>query len=176
MHGLNAPTHETPRFKEDLDAPTLDLASQPGGQRPLVFVVLVFVVDSIAPILLTSCSCIPTSEEDPMAGSRARKAPGKIDAADREALAFFNKVVVDGRFVKEFTESPARVARDLGVSLSRAALARLRAYRIADVLGSHAPGTVMSPAAVAVVVAAIIVLWSNDPRKVVVDRSGVVKL
>jgi hypothetical protein len=101
---------------------------------------------------------------------------GKMDAADREALAFFNKVVVDGRYVREFTEAPAKVAQNLGLSLSRAARARLKAYRIADVLGSHAPGSLMSPAAVAVVVAAIIVLWSNDPRKVVVDKSGVIKL
>jgi hypothetical protein len=109
---------------------------------------------------------------------RRSKSParGKIDAADREALSFFNKVVVDGRYVKEFTETPAVVARNLGLTLSRAAKARLKAYRIADVLGSHSPGNVMSPAAVAVVVAAIIVLWSNDPRKVVIDRSGVVKL
>jgi hypothetical protein len=34
----------------------------------------------------------------------------------------------------------------------------------------------MSPAAVAVVVAAIIVLWSRETDKVVVDRSGKVKL
>jgi hypothetical protein len=109
---------------------------------------------------------------------RATKAAtGKLDAADREVLAFFNKVVVDGRYVKEFAETPpTQVARKLGLRLSRAGQARLKAYRIADILGTRGPGTLMSPAAVAIVVAAIIVLWSNDPRKVVIDRSGVIKL
>ena len=106
----------------------------------------------------------------------ARASPGKMDDADREVLAFFNKVVIDGRYIKEFAETPSKVARELGTTLSRAGLARLKAYRISEVVGVRGPGTVMSPAAVAVVVAAIIVLWSNDPRKVVVDRSGVVKL
>jgi hypothetical protein len=100
----------------------------------------------------------------------------KMDAADREALRFFNRVVVDGRYLNEFATSPAAVARRLNVKLSSAAQRRLKEYRLADVVGVRTPGTVMSPYAVAVVVAAIIVLWSNDPRRVIVDRSGRVKL
>src|SRR5262245_47776943 len=40
-----------------------------------------------------------------------RGLPEKMDPADREVLSFFNKVVVDGRFVHEFTVQPANVAR-----------------------------------------------------------------
>lgn len=107
---------------------------------------------------------------------RLSPAARKLGAADLEALRFFNRVVVDGRYIHEFTTSPAEVARKLGVKLSRAAQRRLEDYRIAEVVGVRSPGTVMSPYAVAVVVAAIIVLWSNDPRRVIVDKSGKVKL
>jgi hypothetical protein len=112
-----------------------------------------------------------------LAGLKALRATtGRMDAADREVLAFFNKVVVDGRYIHEFTVDPPAVARKLKLKLSKKANERLKKYRIADVLGIRTPGSVMSPAAVAVVVAAIIVLWSRETDKVVVDRSGKVKL
>jgi hypothetical protein len=104
-------------------------------------------------------------------------APGKADAADEEILGFFNKVVTDGRFIHEFLTSPSQVARKLDSTLSRAALKRIKDYDLPTLVGRTPPGaTVMSPAAVAVVVAAIIVLWSHDPRRVVIDQSGQVKL
>jgi hypothetical protein len=107
---------------------------------------------------------------------RLSPAARKLTAADLEALRFFNRVVVDGRYIQEFAARPAEVAKKLNVKLSRATQRRLKDYRIAEVVGVRSPGTVMSPAAVAVVVAAIIVLWSNDPRRIIVDKSGRVKL
>ena len=101
----------------------------------------------------------------------------RMDATDREVLAFFNKVVVDGRFINEFAASPERVAMKLEVRLSRAAVQRLKEYRLSNMVSiGAAGGAVMSPAAVAIVVAAIIVLWSRDAKKLVIDKSGVVKL
>jgi hypothetical protein len=115
---------------------------------------------------------------DRVAKNLKRFAPAvrKMDAADAEALRFFNRVVVDGRFINQFASAPAEVARNLKIKLSRAAQNRLKQYKLAEVVGIRSPGTVMSPYAVAVVVAAIIVLWSNDPRRVIVDTSGRVKL
>lgn len=101
----------------------------------------------------------------------------KMDAVDRQLLGFFNKVIVDGRFINEFGVAPAAVARKLDVTLSKAALQRLKQYKLGEVISvGKAGGTLMSPIAVAVVVAAIIVLWSRDARKIIIDKSGSVKL
>lgn len=103
--------------------------------------------------------------------------PGKMDDADTEVLAFFNKVVADGRYIHEFVLEPKKVAKELEVPLSRAGLKRIADYKLPDLISRVPPGSpLMSPAAIAVVVAAIIVLWSHDPRRVVIDESGRVKL
>jgi hypothetical protein len=111
---------------------------------------------------------------------RLRARPGKIDEADQEALQVFNQVVTDGRYVYEFLVAPGDVTRKLGIKASRAALKRLKDYRLPDLVTQVGPGGAVSlnpgPIIAGVVVAAIIVLWSHDPRRVVIDESGRVKL
>lgn len=105
---------------------------------------------------------------------------GKVDAADQEVLDLFNRVVADGRHVYEFLVAPAAVAHKLGLKPSRTALKRIKDYDLPELVGRIGAGGTVSlnpgPIIAGVVVAAIIVLWSHDPRRVVIDESGRVKL
>lgn len=111
---------------------------------------------------------------------RLRARAGKVDEADREVLDLFNQVVADGRHIYEFMVAPSDVTRRLGLKASRAALKRIRDYRLPELVAQTGAGGATSlnpgPIIAGVVVAAIIVLWSHDPRRVVIDESGRVKL
>jgi len=93
---------------------------------------------------------------------------------DQEVIEFYRKVIQDGRFIADWVVNPAAVAERLKVKVSRQALDRIIATR--DFGLTQPGGTVMSPAAVAVVVAIVIVLWSREVELPVIDRSGIVKL
>jgi hypothetical protein len=93
---------------------------------------------------------------------------------DQEVIEFYRKVVHDGRFIADWVVNPAAVADRLKVRVSRAALDRILATR--DFGLTQPGGTVMSPAAVAVAVAIVIVLWDREVELPVIDRSGIRKL
>lgn len=96
------------------------------------------------------------------------------DRLDKEVIKFYKKVVHDGRFINEWIVNPAVVAKRLKVKVSRPALDRIIATR--DFGQMQPGGSVMSPYAVAVVIAIVIVVWSNEMDLPVIDRSGIRKL
>lgn len=98
------------------------------------------------------------------------------DELDREVVDFYQKVVVDGRYVSDWAVRPEVVAGKLDVQVSAKALQRIAEVRDGGVTGPLNPGGVMSPAAVAVAVAIVIVLWSREATLPVLDRSGIAKL
>ncbi len=94
------------------------------------------------------------------------------DPAEREAVAFFHKVVDDGRFLETWATKPAEVAERLGMSLSDAAANRLITAGASAYVD---PGSVMNPVAIAVVVGVVIMLVDREAvpsRLSVIDRSG----
>lgn len=98
------------------------------------------------------------------------------DKVDREVIAFYQKVVSDGRYINQWVTNPRKVAEKLKMKASQAAFDRIVDIRDQGALGGFDPGTVMSPAAVAVAVAIVIVLWSRELELPVLDRSGYAKL
>lgn len=96
------------------------------------------------------------------------------DPIDREVIDFYQKVVHDGRFIADWVVNPATVAERLGADISPKGLDRIVATR--DFGLTQPGGTVMSPAAVAVAVAIVIVLWDHEVDLPVIDRSGLQKL
>jgi len=96
------------------------------------------------------------------------------DTVDAEVIEFYQKVVRDGRFISDWVVSPAAVAERLRVEVSQEAIDRIIATRDS---GLTLPGgTVMCPAAVAVAVAIVIVLWDREVELPVIDRSGIQKM
>jgi hypothetical protein len=98
------------------------------------------------------------------------------DKTDRAVVEFYSKVVADGRFISEWAISPEVVATRLKVAVPRDVIERIIATRDSGLIRPLGPGGVMSPAAVAVVVAIVIVLWDREANLPVVDRSGLTKL
>ena len=87
-----------------------------------------------------------------------------------EATAFYNKVVTDGRFIKDFKKDPKGVAAKLNVQLSPAAASAIET--VAKFKGVNADnGTEL----VAVAVIVLVLAFSPD-QEVIVDRSGMIKL
>jgi hypothetical protein len=115
---------------------------------------------------------IKSQEELDEVFSRAEAAVQKVRSADAaQALEVYNKVIADGRFVKEFGTDPGGTAQKLGLKLSPAQIAQIEAAY--NVIGQKP-----IPDSVEVVCVAIIVLAlaaSPVHRDLVVDTSGIVK-
>lgn len=98
----------------------------------------------------------------------------------REALDLYNKAVRDGRYIRELSTDPARVAEELDVSLSPGAAALLReATRLSVMQGADGTGMPRSDTelvAVAVIVVIILVEAPGPETELIVDASGQVKL
>ncbi|MFN8096948.1 MAG: hypothetical protein U0Q21_01455 [Dermatophilaceae bacterium] len=105
----------------------------------------------------------------------AKSSDALDDGVAREVVDFYKAVVADGRFIADWVIAPTEVAGKLGIDVSRDALDRIVATRDAGITG-RLGGEVMSPAAVAVAVAIVIVLWSDEVDLPVLDRSGLQKL
>ena len=98
------------------------------------------------------------------------------EAQANEILAAYNKVVADGRFVRDFGKEPAKVAKELGIRLSDAAagtIAKAGAFKGAN------PGGPISDDVSVVCVAIIVVVCCvarNPDQEVIIDSSGALKL
>lgn len=95
------------------------------------------------------------------------------DDTGKEVIKLYKKVVTDGRYISEWVRNPKIVADKLKVSVSEEAIAQIVNIRDQGMLGGFNPGTVMSPYAVAVVVAIVIVVWTREFELPVKDYSGI---
>jgi hypothetical protein len=96
------------------------------------------------------------------------------DPIDREIVEFFDRAVESGAAMERWATRPFEVANELGMRLSQEAAERIGSAS-SVYLGNRDPGRVMSPAAVAIVVVIVIVLWDRDVRVPVIDTSGLEK-
>ena len=97
------------------------------------------------------------------------------DKTDRAVVDFYSKVVADGRYITEWAVDPTNVASRLKLQVPQEVIDRIILTRDSGVR-TLGPGAVMSPYAVAVVVAIVIVLWDREAELPVIDRSGLAKL
>jgi hypothetical protein len=106
--------------------------------------------------------------------------PGKAekteDPVDREISEFYQKVILDGRFITDLDVNPTTVAERLKVKVSQRALDRITArpgFRL-----TQPGGVVASPVRIliSVAVAVVVVVASKDDDLPVNDRSSAVKL
>ena len=102
-------------------------------------------------------------------------------AISKEILTFYNAVIADGRFVADFQDDPAEVAKKLNAKISKEALAVVSAVtgnrRGASSMSVVGAAVVISISVVAAAVATAIVSWQGDPRQqIIIDESGKVKL
>jgi hypothetical protein len=98
------------------------------------------------------------------------------DKTDQAVIEFYRKVVADGRFLSEWAINPETVASRLKLSVPRDVFERITATRDFALIRPLGPGAVMCPAAVAVAIAIVIVLWDREANLPVIDRSGLTKL
>jgi hypothetical protein len=100
-------------------------------------------------------------------------------AIAEEVLDLYNDVVADGRYISEFQQDPAGVARKLKIKVSKKALELVSAVskRMDGDVGIVAAAVVVSVSVVAVAVTTAIVSSAADRRsRILVDESGKVKL
>ena len=104
-------------------------------------------------------------------------------AVTAEIVNYYNRVITDGRYIKEWLANPANVSNKLGIKLSDSAQTVLIDIDPKRFVGRGLVGaggeTVMSPIAVAVVVVIVIVLWTRerlDLEEVIIDKSGTFKI
>jgi hypothetical protein len=103
--------------------------------------------------------------------SKASATAKKQDTADaKQALAVYNKIVADGRYVKQFASNPSAAAKRLGLELTAAQADKIRAA-IATASGGAA-ATDVELVAVAVIV---LVLAVVPDREIVIDSAGRIK-
>ena len=103
--------------------------------------------------------------------NRVTAAAKKQRSADAShALDVYNKVVADGRFVKEFATDPGGAAGKLGLKLSASQIDRIQeATRVS------AGGTVSDTVEVVAVAIIVLVLADVPDREIVIDTAGVIK-
>ncbi len=112
------------------------------------------------------------------------KSDKPVDAAVTEEIVnYYNKVITDGRFIKDWLANPVKTSKKLGVNLSDDAQRVLVDIDPKRFIGRGAintgGGEVMNPVAVAVVVVIVIVLWTReriDLEDIIIDKSGTFKL
>jgi len=102
--------------------------------------------------------------------SKATKAADKVRSGDaKHALEIYNKIVADGRHVKDFAANPATTAEKLGLKLSASEVAQVQA-----VLGK---GGAVSDTVDLVAVAIIVLVLARVPDyEIVVDTAGMIKV
>jgi hypothetical protein len=115
---------------------------------------------------------IKSQEELDRVFNRVQAAAHKQRSADAQhALDVYNKVVADGKHVKEFASNPASAADKLGLKLTPAQVSRIQAAT--SVAGGGAAADTVELVAVAIIV---LVLADVPDRELVIDTAGVIKV
>ncbi len=98
----------------------------------------------------------------------------QLSADASQALAVYNKVVADGRFVKQFATDPGGAAQKLGLKLSPAQAGRIQ--EVAGISAKGGKGGVLADDVELVAVAIIVLVLADVPdRDIVVDTTGIIK-
>ncbi|MDQ1031657.1 hypothetical protein QF035_009239 [Streptomyces umbrinus] len=128
---------------------------------------------------ITSTTVLEAAYRSGSAEAQARNLSATPEEG-REALDLYNKAVRDGRYIKELSTDPVRVAEQLDVSLSPGAAALLQeATTLSLMQGADGTGMARSDTeliAVAVIVIIILLEAPTPDTEVIVDESGQVKL
>jgi hypothetical protein len=101
-------------------------------------------------------------------------------AHSQEILKLYNATVKDGRFIRQFGVSPETVATQLNLPLSAAAAAEIK--KASQLAGAHLPirpggaGPLSSVTVVCIAVVVVLCADTGPNARVIVDRSGAVKL
>lgn len=96
----------------------------------------------------------------------------KRSAEARHALEVYNKVVADGRFVKEFATDPGGAAQNLGLKLSP-----LQIEQIQEAGRVSGGGGVAADTVELVAVAIIVLVLAGVPEsEIVIDSTGMIKV
>jgi hypothetical protein len=102
-------------------------------------------------------------------------------ANSKEIVALYNATVKDGRFIRQFGSNPAQVAAKLNLSLSANAAAEIT--KASQLAGAHVPvrpgggaGPISSVTVVCIAVVVVLCADTGPNSRVIVDRSGMVKI
>ncbi len=115
---------------------------------------------------------IKSQEELDRIFNRAEAAAKKQRSADAQhAVQVYNKVIADGRHVKDFARDPAGTAQKLGLNLSAAQASQIQA--VAHGAAGGAAADTVELVAVAIIV---LVLADVPDRELVIDTAGAIKV
>ncbi|MDD2636908.1 MAG: hypothetical protein PHW82_15555 [Bacteroidales bacterium] len=108
------------------------------------------------------------------------------DPINKEIMSFFNKVLIDGRFIEEWTQKPENVAKQLGITVSREAIERITSLRfseLVDVAYINDPSLINKSAIVIVIVIVLVVVFVLIPscltysiQEIIVDPKSLDKV
>ena len=93
----------------------------------------------------------------------------------KKLVSFYNKVILDGRYIDEVQDNPRKVSKKLGIRISKGLL---NDFKFASSLVEDKIGQVSNVAVVAVAVIVIVLECTDvaNPGDLVIDRSGLIKL
>jgi hypothetical protein len=108
------------------------------------------------------------------------------DEVNREVMSFFNKVMIDGRFIEQWVNEPISVAEQLGIQVSEEASQRIQELELSTMVDSGLiadPGQVDQALIGIVIVIVLVVVFVLIPScltysiaEVIVDPSSMDKV
>jgi len=98
------------------------------------------------------------------------------DAEANEAVAFYNKLITDGRFVKLAQQKPDEAAKNLGVAISPGAVKAVKTALAIHPVYSSGEADRPSTGTIVAVIICVVAFGRSKPSDIVVDSSGIVKI
>lgn len=65
------------------------------------------------------------------------KGYGPDDSVNKEITTFFNKVLIDGRFIEEWVTAPENVAKQLGIRVTDEAISRIKELELNELVNTN---------------------------------------
>ena len=108
------------------------------------------------------------------------------DPINKEIMSFFNKVLIDGRFIEEWTVKPENVAKQLGITVSKEAIERITSLRFSELVNIafiNDPSQINKSALVIVIVIVLVIIFVLIPscltysiQEIIVDPKSLDKV
>jgi hypothetical protein len=92
------------------------------------------------------------------------------DPVNKEVLSFFNKVVIDGRYLHQWVENPQEVANDLNLSVSDSAISRIGEIQVSNLVDMDAVVSGAKVVQVGIVLVIVIAVFFYPGDLHVVER------